>query len=605
MNGERIDASRVVHRQASGFVGFPAGACLDCGDGVDRRSRRNLGKIRVRGRWAVRVNATISFLADLTAALVAATAGGALARALRITPIMGYLVAGVAIGPFSPGYIARGDTFSGLSELGLIFLLFSLGLGFSVHDLRSAGWWPMAANLGLMAFFAGVGWALARALGFAHPATLGLAFTLSSTAIGVALLQEFGLHERRIGHLALALLIVQDLVAVVLLVVTAAPATSLSLAGVTLPLVKAAAFVAIALIIGATLLHRLVITVLRRAPTDSLVGVFSAIALVAAWLGHLAGLSFEFGAFVAGAVTSEAAGGRMAQTIVAPFRELFVMIFFVSVGMLFDVKSVIEHWRAVLLLGAVLAAVRLAGWGALGRAMGWRRGAAVAFGIAMLPLGEFNIVLASAAQAAHRLDRAETASFIGVAFASILLAAVLARLAKMTTFAADAEVVASGHFHEPPDVLIIGYGRVGRTTAAILRQAGASLGVIEIERDLARLAREEGAEVIRGNGSDPRLLDQVLSSGTKLVVTTIPDSRANAAIARRISALSQARIIARASRARDVGEVQTAGALLALVPEAEGALAFAEVALGELGVDRGVIDELIARARSAPPRARG
>ena len=550
------------------------------------------------------MNATISFLADLTAALVAATAGGALARALRITPVMGYLVAGIAIGPFSPGYIARGDTFSGLSELGLIFLLFSLGLGFSARDLRSAGWWPMAANFGLMAFFAGTAWALGRALGFSHPVTLGLAFTLSSTAIGAALLQEFGLHEKRIGHLALALLIVQDLVAVVLLVVTAAPVADLSLAGVMLPLLKAAAFVAVALILGATLLHRLVITVLRRAPTDSLVGVFSAIALVAAWLGHLAGLSFEFGAFVAGAVTSEAAGGRMAQTIVAPFRELFVMIFFVSIGMLFDVKAVVEHWQAVLLLGAALAAARLIGWGALGHALGWGRGAAMAFGIAMLPLGEFNIVLAGAAHAAHRLDQTETTSFIGVAFTSILLAAVLARFAEMTTFAADINVVASGRFREPPEVLIIGYGRVGRTTATILRQAGVSLGVIEIERDLARLAREEGAEVIRGNGSDPRLLDQALSAATKLVVATIPDSRANAAIARRISALSQARIIARASRLHDVGEVQTAGALLALVPEAEGALAFADVALGELGIDRAVIDDLIALARSAAPRAR-
>ncbi|MDE2572075.1 MAG: cation:proton antiporter, partial [bacterium] len=192
------------------------------------------------------MDATITFLADLTAALVAATVGGALSRALRITPVLGYLVAGVAIGPFSPGYVAHGGTLSGVSELGLIFLLFSLGLGFSVRDLRRAGWWSMAANLGLMAFFAGVAWALARALGFAHPVTLALVFTLSSTAIGVALLEEFGLHERREGHLALALLIAQDLVAVALLVVTAAPPASLSLAGMMQPLVKAVAFVAVA-----------------------------------------------------------------------------------------------------------------------------------------------------------------------------------------------------------------------------------------------------------------------------------------------------------------------------------------------------------------------
>ncbi|MDE2571834.1 MAG: cation:proton antiporter, partial [bacterium] len=326
------------------------------------------------------------------------------------------------------------------------------------------------------------------------------------------------------------------------------------------------------------------------------------IALAAAWLGHLAGLSFEFGAFVAGAVTSEAAGGRMVQTIVAPFRELFVMLFFVAVGMLFDVAAVARHWQAVLLLGACIATVRLIGWGALGRAMRWGRGTALAFGIAMLPVGEFNIVLANAAHAAHRLDQGETALFIGVAFASILLAAVLARFAKVSTGAPESRVAAGVGFRDPPAVLVIGYGRVGRTTAAILRQAGVSLGVIEIERDLVRLALEEGVQAIHGSGSDPRLLDQLLSTQTKLVVTTIPDSRINAAITRRVCALTQARVIARAGLRRDVAEIRSAGAMLALVPEAEGALAFADAALGELGVDHGIIGELIARARAALPQ---
>ena len=131
---------------------------------------------------------TVTFLIDLTVALVAATVFGALARAAKITPALGYVLAGVVIGPFTPGYHTSAVSLGGLSELGLILLLFSLGLGFSPRELRAVGAIPMIGNLALMAGFAAAAWALGMRFGFTHPITLGLAFTLSSTAIGVALL---------------------------------------------------------------------------------------------------------------------------------------------------------------------------------------------------------------------------------------------------------------------------------------------------------------------------------------------------------------------------------------------------------------------------------
>ncbi|HVA37998.1 MAG TPA: cation:proton antiporter [Candidatus Dormibacteraeota bacterium] len=552
------------------------------------------------------MDGTITFISDLAVALLTASVAGAVARWLGITPVLGYLVAGVAIGPFSPGYIASASTLSGLSELGLIFLLFSLGLGFSVGELRAAGWLPLLANVALMAVIGAAAGLVAHLLGFAHPLTLALALTLSSTAIGAALIEELGLHEERAGHVALALLIAQDLAAVALVVVVAAPVSELSLSGVALPLAKAVAFVAIALLVGGTLLHRLVVQILRRAPAEMLVGFFSAIALIAAWLGHLAGLSFAFGAFVAGAVTTEAAGSRMVQAIVAPFRELFVMLFFVAIGTLLDVRAVAQHWESIVILGAALLAVRFAGWTAVTRSLGWGRSTALALGAAMLPLGEFNVVLATAAHQAGRLDATETATFVGVTAASILLAAALARVLRALPH--DHQALAREAGEPAPvaaDVLIVGYGRVGRTVAATLRRAGVALGVVEVDRELVRLAAEEGADARFGDGRDPRTLESLISPRTKVVLVTIPDAAANAAIARRLSSRSPASIVARARGSQDVRILREAGAATVLVPETEGALVFAEAVLSALGFGGGRVDELISAQRGEMATERG
>ena len=370
------------------------------------------------------MDATTRFLADVTAALIAGSIAGAAARAMRITPIVGYLLAGVAIGPFTPGYVAQGGSLSGLAELGLIFLLFSLGLGFSFGDLVEMGAGALVWNAAAMAGTAAAIWFAAAKFGMPHPVTLALAFTVSSTAVGAALLRLFGGRGARIG---VSLLITQDLLAVMLLIVIKTPASALTLAGVGVPLFRAVIFVGVALVLGATLLHRLYATTLKRAGSDLIVVIFSAVALAAAWLGHAAGLTFEFGAFVAGAVTSEAAGSRIVESVVRPFRQLFVMLFFVSMGTLLDVATAAVHWQAVLAVAACAAAVRWILWSAAARVIAGAA-AATGLGLSMLPMGEFNIVLGNAGYAAGRLDRAEMALLIGSTVVTVVLAALVTRV---------------------------------------------------------------------------------------------------------------------------------------------------------------------------------
>jgi CPA2 family monovalent cation:H+ antiporter-2 len=372
------------------------------------------------------VQQDLAFMADLTVAVVAASVSGFVAVRLRLNPILGYIIAGIVIGPFTPGYVASSGTVEHLAELGLIFLLFSIGLGFSLDELRHIGVFPVVGNVVLMGVFVGA-FALAGAfIHLPHPVELGLIMTLSSTAIGVAILAQWGISETPVGRFVIAALIVQDLIAAVLLVLIAEPATSQSVAAVVVPLVRAGAFVAIALVLGATLLRRLVTAILKQSSSEALFGACASIALVAAWLGHLSGLSFEFGAFIAGAVVSEAAGSRKVQEVVEPFRALFVSLFFVAMGMTVDPSLILRQWQAVAALGGAFVVLRLLGWAAFGRLAALRGGAVALAGIALLPLGEFNIALVNAAAQAQRITKDEHALFLGIAFVSILAATVAA-----------------------------------------------------------------------------------------------------------------------------------------------------------------------------------
>ncbi|HEV7180480.1 MAG TPA: cation:proton antiporter, partial [Candidatus Baltobacteraceae bacterium] len=497
------------------------------------------------------------------------------------------------------GYQTSGGSLSGLSELGLILLLFSLGLGFSPNELRKVGIMPMAGNVVLMLIFGIVSWGIGAAFGLVHPITLALAFTLSSTAIGVALLQSFGLLNKQAGHAAVALLVAQDLIAVVILVIVTTPAPALTAFGVAIPIVKAVAFVAVALVLGATVLHRIVATFLRRSAAETLVAFSTAIALVAAWLGHLAGLSFEFGAFVAGAVTSEVAGSRMVQSIVAPFRELFIILFFVSIGTLVDVHGIFAQWPLIVTMSSVLLVVRFLGWYGLSRLVPQPVGTAVALATALVPLGEFNIVLANDSFLAKRLNAAELGTALGATLISILVSALAARFIVPRKSALDTRSAeAPQPFSVETAVLILGYGRVGRTAAAVCRNADIPFGVIDLDADRVHLAQRDGAEAQYGDGADPGVVERALGPSTKIILTTIPDTAANAALARRFAHSANVRIIARASRVRDIAKLLQAGAIRALVPEAEGAFGFAEAVLAQIGLDPAHIVALVEKQRT-------
>jgi CPA2 family monovalent cation:H+ antiporter-2 len=360
------------------------------------------------------------FLTDIALALFFAVAVGAIAARFGISRIVGYIIAGILVGPFTPGVVVRTETVENLAELGLIFLLFSLGLSFSFKEIRAAGMISTAGNIVVMALLGAASAVAAWLAHLPHPYIVGLATVLSSTAIGVTLLRDWGVERTRAAQLAVGLLVVQDLVAVVLLVIVATPPDRLSPAGIVWPIGKALVFIAVALAVGARVLHWFVTRSFANTPSEALFGAFAAVALISGFLAYVVGLPYEFGAFMAGAVISEGAGSERVAHAVMPFRALFVSLFFVAIGMAVNPVVVFEHWPIVFGLGIALFLVRALLWTALGGVAGLGAGAALLFGVALIPLGEFNIVLANTAFAASSMNGDERSILVGIAFFSII-----------------------------------------------------------------------------------------------------------------------------------------------------------------------------------------
>ncbi len=547
---------------------------------------------------------SLAFLADLTIALTLAMGFGAVAARLHLNPILGYLAAGIAIGPATPGYVARSDALDTMATLGLIFLLFSIGLGFSFAEIVELGPVQLAGNLVVMALVAGVAAECATLAHLAHPLTLGLITAVSSTAVGAALLRGWNVEGEVAGRFAVAQLVVQDLVAVALLVLTSVPPSQLGAAAVGIAAAKTIGFVAIALVLGATVLHHFVRRALARAHADSLVGLFSALALGAAWLAYLAGLGFEFGAFVAGAVISEAAGSRMVATVVAPFRALFVALFFVSIGMLLDTHFFAAHWIAIVATGVVFAAIRAFAWGVLARIGGLALGGAALAGLAMTSLGEFNIVLADEARNAHRIASDEAQLLLGVSLVTIVVSVVLGpyfgRLRDRGAGAAR-PALPQGERGGTATVAIVGFGRVGKTVASVLRHAGIAVSALERDRGVAERARSQGFDVLVGEATDPNALEHLIGPKTALVLVAVPESADSRSVVERIAASTGARVIARAASIADVVPLRERGAALALIPEAEGALVFAASVLRALGRAHDTIERELDAERARSP----
>ncbi|WP_375409990.1 YbaL family putative K(+) efflux transporter [uncultured Methylobacterium sp.] len=554
-------------------------------------------------------------IATLVAGLGLAFIFGVIAQRLRLSPLVGYLLAGVMLGPFTPGFVADQALAPQLAEIGVILLMFGVGLHFSLADLIAVRAIAVPGAVGQITLVTLLGLGLALLLGWTWGAGIifGLALSVASTVVVLRALQERRLVETERGRIAVGWLIVEDLAMVLALVLIPALAGLMGgqpLAqgdGSALPswlephtlwgalaitFIKLAAFTALMLVVGRRVIPWILHYVAHTGSRELFRLAVLAIALgVAFGSAELFGVSFALGAFFAGMILSESALSQQAAQETLPLRDAFAVLFFVSVGMLFNPTILITQPGPVLatfgviVVGNAIAAITIA------LAAGYSFRIALTLGASLSQIGEFSFILAGLGVGLKILPSAGQDLILAGALLSILANPVM-------FFAVDRlspwlkrrerrlDPTSDTSKPETPDLpvtaltghaVLVGYGRVGSMVGQALEQAQQPLIVIEERQEVVDALRARGVEVYAGNAAQPGILKAANLAGARWFISAIPDPFENGNLIEQARAANpDLEIIARAHSDAEVDHLERFGANLIIMGEREIARGMAE-----------------------------
>ena len=494
-----------------------------------------------------------ALIATISVGLVAAFIGGVIASRLRLPPIVGYLLAGIAVGPFTPGFVGDAEIAPQLAELGVILLMFGVGMHFSIRDLLAVRRIALPGAVGqiTVATLLGIGVASFWGWSFGAGLVLGLALSVASTVVLLRALIDGDLLDAIHGRIAVGWLIVEDLFTILVLIllpVVAVPLGGVALGGsaaggsvlVTLGLAlgKLALFGALMFFVGTRVVPWLLVQVSRHGSSELFTLAVLAMALgIAFGAASLFGVSFALGAFVAGLVVSESELSHRAATDAVPLRDAFAVLFFVSVGMLFDPAFLLQEPLKILAVVAIIVFGKALAATMIVLVVGYplRTGLVVAAGLAQV--GEFSFILAELGLSLGLLPETGRQLILAGAIVSITLNPLLflaieplenwlrarpqlaARMERsasaLATLPENEEHVAGNH------TIICGYGRVGSVVGMALERHGCPYIVIEQDHRRVEELRERNIDAIYGDAAAQSLLEHAnLGTARALVVAT-------------------------------------------------------------------------------------
>ena len=516
-------------------------------------------------------------IGTIVAGLVFAFILGALAHRLRVSPIAGYLLAGVLVGPFTPGIVADAAIASELAEIGVILLMFGVGLHFSVRDLLEVRKiaLPGAIVQSATATALGVGLALYLGWGLLAGLVFGLALSVASTVVLLRALESRNMVETERGRIAIGWLIVEDIFTVLALVLLPAiagaaqgeSASPLFAFGATA--LKLTGFVAVMMVVGRRVIPWALHWVVHTGSRELFRLAVLAIALgVAFGASYIFDVSFALGAFFAGMILGETQLSRRATEETLPLRDAFAVLFFVSVGMLFDPAVVVEQPVALIAtLAIIIVGKSLAAYGIV-RAFGRDNQTAIAVSASLAQIGEFSFILANLGTSLDVLPAAARDLILAGAIISILLHPLIFSLAARRVRRADD--AGSGAASPAEHVIVVGYGRVGKFVASGLRAAGRDFVLIDDQADVIRLADEKGLSTVRGNAATTEILKEGGIDRASHLLIAIPEGFEAGAIAEAARKLKPGiRIIARAHSSDEVKHLMEHGANRVVMGEEE------------------------------------
>ena len=562
---------------------------------------------------------SFDLILTLTGGLAAALVLGYVTQRLRLSPIVGYLIAGLLVGPYTPGFVADRPLAEQLAEIGVILLMFGVGLQFHIEELLAVRRVAIPGAVVQSAVATGLGVLVAQLGGWSLQAgvVFGIALSVASTVVLVRVLSDNRQLHTPTGHIAVGWLVVEDLFTVLVLVLMpavfgAAEDASPALA-IVVAVLKVAVLVVFTIVVGGRTIPWLLAHISRTQSRElfTLAVLVTALGIAVA-SAEVFGVSMALGAFLAGLVVGRSEFSVRAASDALPMRDAFAVLFFVSVGMLLDPASLLQQplmiaaTLGVVLLGKPLAAL------AIVSAFGYPLKVGLSVAVALAQIGEFSFIVAALGNQLGVLPAETSNTLIGAAIVSITLNPLLFRgiepaerwLSRTvvrlkpaaTTAAAANRTPATPATHK---AVVVGYGPVGRTVTRLLRENEIEPTVIEMNVDTVRELKSSGVDAVYGDAAHPSTLTSAgadLAGNLIVSIAGLPGLEEAFKVARRINPSVQ--ILARADYLRDVPALRAAGADVVVSGEAEVALGFTEAILERLGATPEQIDRERARVHA-------
>jgi len=550
----------------------------------------------------------VGLLTNLAVSLAAALGLGLVTQRIGLSPIVGYLLAGFALGPQTPGFVADRAMAAQFAEIGVILLMFGVGLHFHVEDLLAV------RRVALPGAVVQIGAATLMAVGLAYlfgrsiesGLVTGIAVSVASTVVLVRVLEDAGVLHSNEGRIAVGWLIVEDVFTVLVLVLLpglagalggldAAAGTPVATA-LAIALLKVAALSGLVLVVGRRALPWLLEHVARSRSRELFTLTVLAIALaIAMGSALLFGVSVALGAFLAGMVVGQTHVSHQAAADALPLRDAFAVLFFVSVGMLFDPRVVAEQpgyllsLLGIVLLGKPLAALAIVWF------LGYSLRTALTVAVALAQVGEFSFIVAELAHdlgilPAEGRSLVVACALVSIAVNPLLFGAVaplerwlrrrgaLGRALSRRSEADDSGAVPSRH------AIIVGYGPVGQSAAPVVRELGMEVVVVELNVDTVLSLRASGARAVYGDAARPEILERAGAATAACLLVTLPDLTARTSVimtARRLS--PSLRIFVRSRYLKETEWLERVGATAICSEEKEVAAGLARLVAVQLG----------------------
>ncbi len=540
---------------------------------------------------------------DIVIIMIAALIGALIAQRIKQPLILGYIFAGIVVGPYTGG-ITVGDIheIELLAEIGVALLLFALGLEFSLSELKPVRnialfGTPVQILLTIcFGFFLGqyLGWSVSGSLWF------GALISLSSTMVTLKTLMSRGLVGTLSSRVMIGMLIIQDLAVIPMMIIL--PQLSSPEAGLPLlafAVIKSVIFLVLMLYLGRKLLPWLLTHVAQWNSRELFILAITAIGLGVGYATYLFGLSFAFGAFVAGMVLSESDYSYQALSDIVPLRDIFGLLFFTSVGMLLDPAFLFANWIKILSLVLVIAVFKGSLFSVLAMLFGYINITPIAVGLGLFQVGEFAFVLARVGLETQAIDQNMYSLILAISVLSMVLTPFASALAtplyKLKKQLFKYESLQTENFPQSgltDHVVIAGGGRVGQHIAQVLTQLNLPFVIIELNHQRMLECKNANFPVIYGDMSQPTVLDVSKVQAARLLLITTPSVTTSQSIVRQAHLLKpELHIIARADGTDQARALYESGVYMAVLPEMEAGLEIASQALLHLEIPVTVIQQ--------------